>query len=194
MSDFWRAALGLFAAVSPLGAVPVFLAATASAAPRQRIALAAAGCAAGFALLAGAIAAAGTFLGWIDVSPESFQLAAGSVMLPVAVHLIWSGQPMSLPEEEGNPRWWVWLMPLTFPLVAGPAAVAAALSYGTRFGEGTALAAAAAVAALTAAVFALAPVLQRSPGPTVIGALGRMSGALLAILAVELMLDGVQSV
>ena len=194
MSDFWRAALGLFAAVAPLGAMPVFLAATASLAPRRRLALAAASTAAGFALLAAAIAAGDPFLDWIDVSPENFQLAAGSVMLPVAVHLIWSGHPMSMPEEEGDPPWWLWLAPLATPLVAGPASIAAAVSYGTRFGEGTTLAAAAVVAALTAALFALAPALHRTPGPAVIGALGRLGGALLAVLAVELMLDAVHSV
>jgi small neutral amino acid transporter SnatA (MarC family) len=116
-------------------------------------------------------------------------------MAPLALRLLWTGESMSLPTDEaGAHDRWVWLAPLTVPLVAGPAALVGALSYGTRFGEGTTIGAAALVAVTTAAVLATGPPIVRALGPWGVSALGRLSGALLAVILVELMLDGIQSV
>lgn len=195
MNEFSLAALGLFAAVAPAGALPAFALRARNADAVQRTGLAALIGLIAFALLAGTAALGDPFLDWLDISPENFQLAAAIVMLPLALRLLWSGESMTLPREEvGDPPWRVWLTPLTVPLVAGPASLVAALSYGTRFGIEPTLGAAAFVLALTALAFAAAPQLRRSLGALGISALGRLSGVLLVVVAIELLVDGVQSV
>lgn len=195
--DFARAALGLFAAVAPLGGVSAFAALTAAMTARRGIAVAVASGLAALALLTATIAGGDAFLDWLDVSPESFQLAAGLAMLPLAFRLLWRGDTFAIAPDGPLPdvaAWRAALVPLTTPLVAGPASLVAALSYGTREGEGTALGAAAAVVAITAAIFAAGPWLTAHLRERELRTLGRLSGALLVVVAVELMIDGVRSV
>ena len=194
MSEFWQAALGLFAAVAPAGALPAFALLTRSADAVQRTRLASLIGLVAFALIAGTAALGDPFLDWLDISPENFQLASALVMAPLAVRLLWSGESMSLPRDGDRPLRRVWLTPLTVPLVAGPASLVAALSYGTRFGLEPTIGAAAFVLVLTALAFAAAPQLQRTLGTSGISALGRLTGALLVVVAIELLVDGLQSV
>ncbi|MEE8369276.1 MAG: MarC family protein [Dehalococcoidia bacterium] len=195
MSEFWREVLGLFASVAPLGALPVFAAHAGRVGVGRRASLAIRVGLLSFALLAAAIALGDPFLAWIDVSPENFQLAAGLAMMPLAFRLLWAGDSMGVCLDQatgvvGSS----WLMPLAVPLVAGPASLAAAISYGTRFGVGSTLGAAALTIALTTATFVAGPLLLRLLGAAGVSALGRLSGLLLVVIVVELMVDGVQSV
>ena len=195
MSEFWREVLGLFASVAPLGALPVFAAHAGRAGGGRRVGLAIMVGLSSFALLAAAIAAGDSFLAWIDVSPENFQLAAGLAMMPLAFRLLWAGDSMAARLDQGaglvgRP----WLVPLAVPLVAGPASLAAAISYGTRFGVGSTLGALALTIALTTVMFTAGPYLIRLIGSEGVSALGRLSGLLLVVVVVELAVDGVQSV
>ncbi|MCH8814990.1 MAG: MarC family protein [Chloroflexi bacterium] len=194
MSEFSLAALGLFAAVAPAGALPVFALLTGNADAVQRTRQASLIGLTAFALMAGTAALGDPFLDWLNISPENFQLAAGLVMLPLAVRLLWSGESMTLPREVERPQRRVWLTPLAVPLVASPASLVAALSYGTRFGLEPTLGATAFVLTLTALAFAAAPQLHRFLGTSGIGALARLTGGLLVVVAIELLVDGVQSV
>jgi small neutral amino acid transporter SnatA (MarC family) len=74
VSEFAKAALGLFAAVAPFGALPVFIEARVEGANQRRII--AGMCVVAFLLMEMAVLAAGPFLEWLDVSPRT-QLAAG---------------------------------------------------------------------------------------------------------------------
>jgi small neutral amino acid transporter SnatA (MarC family) len=195
VSEFWREVLGLFASVAPFGALPVFAAHAGRAGGGRRAILAIVVGLIAFALLAAAIAVGDPFLAWIDVSPENFQLAAGLAMMPLAFRLIWAGDSMGIrPNQTSGVVGSPWLVPLAVPLVAGPASLAAAISYGTRFGVGSTLGAAALTIVLTTATFAASGLLVRLVGSAGISALGRLSGLLLVVIIVELMVDGVQSV
>ena len=141
MNEFAKAALGLFAAVAPFGALPVFIDARVEVAGQRRII--AGMCVVAFLLMGVAVLAAGPFLEWLDVSPENFQLAAGLIMLPQALQLLVRGRTLAAEGSAG-------LLPLAVTLLAGPASIAAAMSYGARFGEGTAAEASALVLIATA--------------------------------------------
>ncbi len=193
MSDFWHAALGLFAAVAPFGAAPVFVALTRDSAPARRTALAVAGAALALGLLAAAALLSDPVLDWLDVSGENFQLAAGLIMLPQALQLLWKGE--SLTVEQAHGAWYVGaLSPLAVPVLAGPASMAAALAYSSRYGDGEIIGASALVLGASAAVLLAAAWLGRRLAPLGFATLGRFSGALLVAIAVELVVDGVQSV
>ena len=185
MSEFARATAGIFLAVAPFGALPVFLDARLGADERARTAVVM--CAAALALLAAGTLAAEPLLDWLDISAENFQLAAGLIMLPQALHLIWRGR--TLAEAEAGV-----IVPLAAPLLAGPASVAAAMSYGTRYGEGDAVAASALVLAATLGVLALGGWVEAKVGRGPLGLAGKVNGALLVVVAVELIVDGIGSV
>jgi small neutral amino acid transporter SnatA (MarC family) len=185
VSEFATVTLGLVAAVAPFGALPVFIDARAEGANQHRIILGM--CVAAFLLMGVAVLAAGPFLEWLDVSPENFQLAAGLIMLPQALQLLVRGRTLA---HEGSGG----LLPLAVPLLAGPASVVAAMSYGARFGEGRAAGASALVLFATAGLLMAGERFPRWVGRAGMGALGRFNGALLVVVAVELIVDGVRSV
>jgi multiple antibiotic resistance protein len=185
VSEFVRAAVGMFAAVAPLGALPVFLDARVSAEDRPRVL--AMMFVTALLLLGAAAMVAQPFLDWLDISPENFQLAAGIIMLPQAVQLLWRGRTLSESDKGA-------IVPLAIPLLAGPASLAAAMSYGTRFGEADAIGASAAVLMVTSGLLLAGDGFQRRVGGAVIGVLARLNGALLVVIAIELAVDGVRSV
>jgi multiple antibiotic resistance protein len=195
MNEFARAAFALVLAVAPLGAVPVFAAYLREVSAETRLRGAIGVGALSFVLLAVTVLVGDPFLDWIDVSPENFQIAAGIIIAPVALRLLVTGDSMITPREADGPMpSRAWLIPLVFPLIVGPASLAAAISYGTRYGEGETIAAAAVASAFALLACAFALPLTRSPGNLAIGALGRLNGALLMIVVVELIIDGVQTV
>ncbi len=194
MRDFSLAAVGLFAAVAPLGGLPVFLAFAGGSTARQRLTTAALMAVACFALMAAAAATAGPVLDWLEVSGENFQLAAAAVMLPPAVRLLWSGRSLSLPPADRPPLLRVWLMPLTLPLLAGPTPFVTAMSYSARFDAGLAIGAAALVAAVTGTLLAASVFRPENRTSLLVDVLARFNGGLLAVVAVELFVDGIQSV
>jgi multiple antibiotic resistance protein len=195
MNEFTRATFALVLAVAPLGALPIFAAYLREVSSEMRLRGAIGVGALSFALLTVTVLIGDPFLDWIDVSPENFQIAAGVLIAPVALRLLITGDSMITPREADGPMpRRAWLIPLAFPLIVGPASLAAALSYGTRFGEGETIAAAAVAAAFALLACAFALPLTRSIGNLAVGALGRLNGALLMIIVVELIVDGVQTV
>ncbi len=194
MTEILRAAVGIFATLAPFGLVPAFLAASpddheGDAARTGLTAFAAAGAA--LAVLLTAVVLTDPFLGLLDVSGENFQAGAAVIMAPLAVRLLWSGRSLGLSEvATGRP----WLLPLAVPGLASPAALGAVVAYSGRYGEADA-AAAVAIAILAAGALLCAGVfLRRALGGLAIGVLGRLSGALIVAVAVELAVDGVRSV
>lgn len=176
---------GLFAAVAPLGALPVFLDARVS--PAERLRAVAIMALVALAVLSAGVLAAGPFLDWLEISAENFQLAAGVIMLPQAVQLLWRGRTLSS-ADAGI------IVPLAAPLLAGPASAAAAMSYGARFGEAQAIGASALVLAVTAALLLAGSALEGRVKSGPIETLGRFNGAFLVVIAIEMIIDGVQSV
>ena len=185
MSEFVRVALGLFAAVAPFGALPVFLGADVKVAERWRVV--AVMCVAALLLLGAAALVAGPFLDWLDVTPETFQLAAGLIMLPQALQLVARGRTLSNVESGV-------IVPLSAPLLAGPASLAAAMSYGTRFGETETVCAAALLLFATAVLLGAGEWIERGVRLPAIDLLGRLNGGLLVVIAIEMAVDGVRSV
>jgi small neutral amino acid transporter SnatA (MarC family) len=108
-------------------------------------------------------------------------------MLPQALQLVWRGRTLS-GAEAGT------IVPLAAPLLAGPASLAAAMSYGTRFGEMEAAGASALVLFGAGGLLLAGEWAERKLGRATIGLLGRLNGALLVIIAIEMAVDGVRSV
>lgn len=179
MTDYLRLLLVFFAAVNPAA-----IAVSARGLRLTPAQAASAGAIAGLVLVVLAFAA-DTLLDALDVAPESFRIAAGIVMAVAGVAAVWWGGVRA--EGEG---WGAALSPLAIPLLLGPAALVAAISYGADEGAGQTLAAALPIVAVGAAIAARPP---RS-GAAPLKAAARLTGALLVVLAIGLIVDGVRAV
>jgi small neutral amino acid transporter SnatA (MarC family) len=141
------------------------------------------GCAVALAAVAALAAAGGALLDAIDVSPESFRLAAGLVLaVEGARTLVW-------PRRGAEPALrglGAAIVPVAFPLLLQPGTVALALTAG---GDGVEAKAIAAFAVAAAGVAALAGVVRSDgllvAGSRLLGALGVAAGVALAVDAIR---------
>ena len=197
MSDFIRCLVGMFAVIAPFGALATVMVGRvrAGALPHvntemlQRWMVGSP--AAAFVVLAVSALLNEPLLDWLDISPESFQFAAGAAMAPLAARLMLAGDSMP-PPDRPVPSY-AWLVPFAVPMLAGPSSIIAAMSYAARFGEGEAILASAIVLGVTAALFGLSDRFEKAP-LVVVQTVARLSGGLLVLIAVELAVDGVRSV
>ncbi len=194
MTEVLRAAVGVFATLAPFGLIPAFLAASRDGSEgdsaRDGRTLPLAGITALVVLLV-AVLLTDPFLGLLDVSGENFQAGAAVIMAPLAVRLLGSGRSRGLSEVATNRPW---LLPLAIPGLAGPASLGAVVAYSGRYGEADSAAAVAIAIVAASALLYAGGFLHRALGERAIGVLGRLSGALIVAIAVELTVDGVRSV
>ncbi len=194
MTEVLRAAAGIFATLAPLGLIPAFLAVSRDSPDDEDarsgwtlfLAVITA-----LAVLIVAVLLTDPFLGFLDVSGENFQAGAAVIMLPLAARLLWSGRSLGLSEVATSRPW---LLPLAIPGLAGPASLGAVVAYSGRYGEADAAAAVTIAIVAASALLYAGGFLQRALGERAIGVLGRLSGALIVAIAVELTVDGVRSV
>src|SRR5687767_9191242 len=93
MDDFFRAAVSLFAIIDPLGNILIFEAATRTAGRRERLAVALVSVLIAMTLLAVFALAGNDVLDFLDISQESFQIAAGVLLVLPAIRLVERGDP-----------------------------------------------------------------------------------------------------
>ena len=161
----------------------------------RRRALAAVGWAIAAALLLLAVALHEPLLDLLEVSPPSFDVAAGLVMLVGAVRPLVRGRAIEeATAGTATDGWRAAAAPLAVPLLATPAALAAAIAYGERSGEAQTAVVSLALVAVTAALLAFEPAVTTRLGRAPIEALARLTGALLVAVAVGLVVDGVLSI
>ena len=184
MSDFWLTLVAFFAATNPAGVLVTM--ASAPGASRERLSAVVIGLVVAGALLLVAALASDSILDFLEVEPETFRISAGVVMVTVGIYALLLG-PFDYPIERG---WRGALFPLAFPLLAGPAALAAAISYAEDPGRGETIAAALIVAGASAAAV-LAPAGRYK---LLLTALTRLTGALLIAIAAGLIVDGIRAV
>lgn len=192
MSDLPLLVVVFWAAINPPAALASLPRAFAAAPLRRRAGVIAVGGLLGAGLLTLAAAAHDPFLEFIEVSPPSFDVAAGLVMLAGALRPILTGRALDEPTAKaGVSTWRGAIAPLGLPLLASPAALAAAISYGERTGVGATVAAGVALVVLTALAFACRAPVTAALGRAGLSALARLTAALLVALAIGVIVDGV---
>ena len=193
----------LFVTIGPVELAPVFagLAGHKSAAARRKIALKAILVGGGVLL---AFAAGGNgLLQLLGIGFPAFRIAGGILLLLLAIDLLLAhkfglGDITKEEEREAEHEANIAVFPLAIPLIAGPGAMTAVVLLMDR--AGGALGAQALVIGMLVAVLAAgyvamlaAGTLSRLLGVTGINVLTRISGLLLAALAVQFVLDGIAS-
>ncbi len=130
-------------------------------------------------------------LEFLGISPPSFRVAAGALLVLPAYRMVERGESMEVPTREDRADVLaVALVPLAIPLLVGPGALAATVSFSQTMGAGVAVTAAGAVLAGCWLVFVAAEAVFRLLGEAVLRLLTRVVGILLMAIAVDFVLEG----
>jgi multiple antibiotic resistance protein len=192
----------LLVTIGPLETAAIFGVLTSGARreARRRLAVEAVAIAGGVLVV---FAIGGTdFLGLLHVSMPAFQVAAGILLLLQSIELIFA-QPSGLSaltaseEKEAKGAGEIAVFPLAIPLIAGPASITAAMLLMGQAGADPLKVAVFFLAlllalALTWATLVLVDPLGRVLGVTGTNVIARISGILLAALAVQFIFDGIR--
>ncbi len=194
MSELPLLLIVFWAALNPPASAASLASVEPLAAGRRDGLLAAAGPLAAALLLLAAVLH-GPLLDLLDVSAASFDIAAGIVLVAGAARPLLRGRAIeeAIAAAAGDGRRAV-LAPLAVPLLATPAALVAAVSWGERAGEAQTAVVAVVLVALTALWLARGPQPHSRAGRAALDALARLTGALLAVLAVGLVVQGIMAV
>jgi multiple antibiotic resistance protein len=191
----------LLVVVDPLGLAPIFAALTQGYPEKRRREAAIRGTVLGTAILLLFAFAGNALLGALGIGIAAFRIAGGILLFFLALDMIFAS-PTGLrsrtvrEQEEISYEHDVSVFPLAIPLLAGPGAITTVLLYtGGRDLTGTVVFVAVllAVMLLNLAALLLAPRIMRRFGETGSEVLTRVLGVLLAALAVQFVLDGIES-
>jgi multiple antibiotic resistance protein len=198
--DLWSAFVTLFVTIGPVETAAVFASLTGGVhnANRSRLALRAVAIA-GLMLLLFAVAG-NLFLNLLHVSLPAFQVAGGILLFLQALTLTFSKSGLSSISEgeqrEAQRPGDIAVFPLAFPLVAGPGALAAIVLLMGRSATWASDIAIILVLALCLILTLIAMItadrLASLLGQTGADVVGRISGVLLAALAVQYVFDGLR--
>lgn len=198
MQDFLTILVPLLIIMDPLGNLPIFLLFTRdnTLAERRRMALVAAVASAVILVL---FALSGdALLRFFHISMPAFQLAGGFIFFIYALQmlaLIPSGIKTSAEEEqEGIRKENIALVPLAVPLLAGPGAITTVLVWRQQLTapmqQVELLAAILTACVIVYVALFFADALRRLLGVSGIRVVTRLMGLLLAVIAVQFMVDG----
>ncbi len=197
IAELTRLFVTLFVIISPLGAVPLFLAMTVtdSLERRRRTGLIAA-VTTTITLIAAALLGDAAFR-FFGITLDAFRIAGGVILFLYALDMIQMRQTrMSTtdPEmEEGVQRSEVGVIPLGIPMLAGPGSITSVLVMRIQGGEAGLWPVLIAVilGGLSVLVcFWFAVAMQRWLTPVLLGILLRLEGLLLAAIAVQMLIVG----
>ncbi|MCA3238828.1 MAG: MarC family protein [Curvibacter sp.] len=188
----------LLAIVNPLAIVPFFFHYTQDFTREQRRRTIWISSFSAFAVIAISALLGLQLLAFFGISLASFQVGGGMLLLTSALAMI-NAQPAEAKSnaeemQDAAARASIAVVPLTIPLLTGPATMSTVVIYAdkaqTLIQLGTLVGYGVVVALATALCFALAEPIARVLGKTGINVMTRLMGLILAALAVEVMSDG----
>jgi multiple antibiotic resistance protein len=188
----------LLAIVNPLAIVPFFIHYTQGFSRKQRQRTVMISAFSAFAVIATCALVGLQILEFFSISLASFQVGGGMLLLTSALSML-NARPAEAKAadqdlSEDSPRTSIAVVPLTIPLLTGPATMSTVVIYADQaktFFQHAALVGYGVVIALATAVcFALAEPIARGLGQTGINVMTRLMGLILAALSVEVMASG----
>ncbi|SDM13960.1 multiple antibiotic resistance protein [Oryzisolibacter propanilivorax] len=200
--DWIKPLVALLAIVNPLAIVPFFIHYTEGFNAEQRRRTIQVSAFTAFCVIAVCALLGLQILAFFSISLQSFQVGGGLLLLISAVNMLNARPAEAKPQErvlqagaekaaQGDS---VAVVPLTIPLLTGPASMSTVVIYADRaqtVWQHAALVGYGVVIALaTALCFSLADPIARVLGRTGINVMTRLLGLILAALAVEVMADG----
>lgn len=200
MESLFKPLVTLLAIVNPIGVVPFFIHFTNSFSPAQREHTARVASITVFVVIATAALLGLKILGFFGISLASFQVGGGLLLIISAMHMLHAEPAESRAQDvdEGASRASagasIAVVPLTIPLLTGPAAISTVVIYAEKARTVWALATLVGyglvIAIATWLVLSAAERIGRVLGQTGINVMTRLMGLILAAIAVEVMSDG----
>jgi len=188
----------LLALVNPLAIVPFFIHYTQDFTREQRIRTIWIASFSSFVVIAVCALMGLHILAFFGISLASFQVGGGMLLLTSALAML-NAQPAEAKSNEEEmhdaaARASIAVVPLTIPLLTGPATMSTVVIYAdkakTFWQLSTLIGYGVVIALATALCFSLANPIARGLGKTGINVMTRLMGLILAALAVEVMSDG----
>lgn len=190
--------LTLLAIVNPLAIVPFFIHYTRDFTREQRLRTIWIASFSTFVVIATSALLGLQILAFFGITLASFQVGGGMLLLTSALSML-NAQPAEAKSnademQDAAARASIAVVPLTIPLLTGPATMSTVVIYADKAKNfmqlGTLVGYGVVVALATALCFALAQPIARVLGKTGINVMTRLMGLILAALAVEVMSDG----
>ena len=192
----------LLAIVNPLACVPFFIHYTQGFSPAQRQRTVLISSFTAFAVIAASALLGLQILEFFGISLASFQVGGGMLLLTSALSML-NAQPAEAranadevqnAEARAAVGASIAVVPLTIPLLTGPATMSTVVIYAEKARDlmqlGTLVGYGVAIGLATALCFSMASPIARVLGQTGINVMTRLMGLILAALAVEVMADG----
>jgi multiple antibiotic resistance protein len=193
----------LFVVVDPIGLAPMFAALTRDDTPRQRRRLALRGVLIAGGILVTFVIVGDALLRALGIGVPAFQIAGGVLLFLLAVDMLFarhSGLRSTTEREqrEAEQRKDISVFPLAIPLIAGPGALTTVLLMVGEQGDNPAVIGATLVVVMLVLAMALGSLLLsgrllRLIGETGANVISRVLGVVLAALAAQYILDGLQA-
>ncbi len=198
--DLLKPLIALLAIVNPIGAVPFFLAFTHGLSHEQRQRTLRVSAFSAFCVIAVSGVAGLQIIGFFGISIASFQVGGGMLLLISALHML-NAQPAESGKDdlaEGQSKAdagiSVAVVPLTIPLLTGPATISTVVIYAEKtrhlWEQAVLVGYGVLIGLATYAAFAASGRIARVLGRTGINVMTRLMGLILAAMAVELLADG----
>lgn len=192
--------VGLFAAMNPLGIMPVFVSLTTHQDPVERNKTAYIASIAVASILIVSLLAGQFLLDFFSISLESFRIAGGMLLVSIAFTMmngkLGEDKQNKQEQSESISREQIGVVPLAMPLLAGPAAISSTIVYGSRYpGMIDTM-----VLSLSVCLFSfgiwlllrLAPTIVKYLGQTGINVITRIMGLILGALGIEFIANGLR--
>ena len=198
--DLLKPLIALLAIVNPIGVIPFFISFTQNFTPTQRRRTIRVSAFTAFCVIAVSAVAGLRVIEFFNISIASFQVGGGTLLLIASLQMLNAQPAETRPTDvaEGAERAdagaSIAVVPLTIPLLTGPATISTMVIYAEKsraWWEQAVLVGYGVVIALaTFAVFSASGRIARALGRTGINVMTRLMGLILAAMAVELLADG----
>lgn len=198
--DIVKPLIALLAIVNPIGVVPFFIHFAQDLSPEQRRHTVRVSSLTAFVVISISALAGLKVLDFFNISLASFQVGGGVLLLISALQMLNARPAESRPEDlsEGEAKLSsgasIAVVPLTIPLLTGPATISTMVIYADKTRHwwelGVLVGYGVVVGLVTYIVFSASGRIARVLGQTGINIMTRLMGLILAALAVELLQDG----
>jgi multiple antibiotic resistance protein len=198
--DLLKPLIALLAIVNPIGVVPFFIHFTQTFTPEQRAHTIRISAFSAFCVIAISALAGLKIIEFFGISLASFQVGGGCLLLISSLAMLNAEQADSKPSDvsEGNEKIdagaSIAVVPLTIPLLTGPATISTMVIYAEKTRHvwqlGVLVGYGVVIALVTYLVFTASGRIAKVLGRTGINIMTRLMGLILAAMAVELLADG----
>jgi multiple antibiotic resistance protein len=198
--DIYKPLIALLVIVNPIGVIPFFIHFTHGFSREQRRNTVRVAAIAAFLVISISALAGLKIIEFFGISLASFQVGGGLLLLMSAMQML-NAQPaearrddLSQGGDKADAGASIAIVPLTIPLLTGPATISTMIIYADKTRHwwelGVLVLYGVIVGAAVWVAFSLSGRIARALGPTGINVMTRLMGLLLAALAVEVMSDG----